>query len=227
VHGLDHDGDLFASRQRFMRDAPQIRDYAQRFGAQGFRSPVMYRNLDWLPELAFSYDMSVPNVAHLDPQRGGCCTVMPYFVEDMVELPLTATQDYTQFFILGGDPFPLWQEQARLVAEHHGLLSFIVHPDYLVGRPRHLDVYRGLLQWLKQREADLDLWWALPGQVADWWRARAAMQLRREDGRWVVRGPSAERACVAWASLNGDRLVFDLEDGRPAPMNQAPGTSLR
>src|SRR2546425_12755629 len=35
---------------------------------------------EWFDALDFSYDMSVPNVAHLDPQRGGCCTVMPYFV---------------------------------------------------------------------------------------------------------------------------------------------------
>jgi hypothetical protein len=28
--------------------------------------------------LCFAYDMSIPNVAHLDPQRGGCCTIMPF-----------------------------------------------------------------------------------------------------------------------------------------------------
>ena len=37
----------------------------------------MYRNQDWYDVFEFSYDMSVPNVAHLDPMRGGCCTVMP------------------------------------------------------------------------------------------------------------------------------------------------------
>jgi hypothetical protein len=62
--------------------------YAKEYNEAGFRSPVMYPNLDWYAELGFSYDMSVPNVAHLDPQRGGCCTVMPYFIGDQLELPL-------------------------------------------------------------------------------------------------------------------------------------------
>lgn len=59
--------------------------YRRQFGAQGFRSGASYRNLKWLDELGFRYDMSVPNVAHLNPQRGGCCTVMPYFIGDTLE----------------------------------------------------------------------------------------------------------------------------------------------
>ena len=61
----------------------------------------MYREQQWFDAFEFSYDMSVPNVAHLEPQRGGCCTVMPYFVGDILELPLTTTQDYSLFHILG------------------------------------------------------------------------------------------------------------------------------
>ena len=38
---------------------------------------AVYRNLDWYAALEFKYDMSVSNVAHLDPQRGGCCTSSP------------------------------------------------------------------------------------------------------------------------------------------------------
>ncbi len=40
----------------------------------------MYREQRWFDAFEFSYDMSVPNAAHLEPQRGGCCTVMPYFL---------------------------------------------------------------------------------------------------------------------------------------------------
>ena len=60
----------------------------------------MYREQGWFDAFEFSYDMSVPNAAHLEPQRGGCCTVMPYFVGDILELPLTTAQDYTLFHIL-------------------------------------------------------------------------------------------------------------------------------
>ena len=80
VQDLNHDGYLFADRSEFLRRAKKINEYGRAFGAKGFRAAVLYRNLEWMDALEFSYDMSVPNVAHLDPQHGGCCSVMPYFV---------------------------------------------------------------------------------------------------------------------------------------------------
>jgi hypothetical protein len=54
-----------------------------------------------LIDLNDSFDMSIPNVARLDPQRGGCCTVLPFFIGDIVELPVTTTEGYSLFHILG------------------------------------------------------------------------------------------------------------------------------
>ena len=61
----------------------------------------MYRNAEWLHALNIRHDMSIPNVAHLDPQQGGCCTVFPFFIGEILELPLTTIQDYTLFHIVG------------------------------------------------------------------------------------------------------------------------------
>ena len=72
---------------------------------------MLYRKQSWFDALDFAYDMSVPNVAHLDPQRGGCCTVMPYFIGDMLELPVTMTQDYMMFHILKDYSIGLWKQQ--------------------------------------------------------------------------------------------------------------------
>ena len=80
VHDLKHDGRLYADHEEFLRRAKRINNYAREYGAQGFRSGILYRNADWYGAFEFSYDMSLPNVAHLDPQRGGCCTVMPFFI---------------------------------------------------------------------------------------------------------------------------------------------------
>src|SRR5260370_961307 len=71
VHDLKHDGQLFQERNQFHKQARQINEYAAKFGSKGFRSGGLYRNLDWYGALHFSYDMSVPNVGHLDPQPGG------------------------------------------------------------------------------------------------------------------------------------------------------------
>ena len=35
-----------------------------------------------------SYDISIPNVRHLDSQFGGCCTVMPFFIGNVLEFPV-------------------------------------------------------------------------------------------------------------------------------------------
>ncbi|HVB59215.1 MAG TPA: hypothetical protein VNE63_22650, partial [Candidatus Acidoferrales bacterium] len=86
---------------------------------------------DWYDAFEFSYDMSVPNVAHLEPQRGGCCTVMPYFVGKILELPLTTIQDYSLFHILGDYSIDLWKQQIDLIMQRNGPVSFITHPDYL------------------------------------------------------------------------------------------------
>ena len=147
LHDLNHDGQLFADKEAFLRQARRINEYAREFGCDGFRSGAMYREQGWFDAFEFSYDMSVPNAAHLEPQRGGCCTVMPYFVGNILELPLTTVQDYSLFYILNDYSTTLWKEQIRLISERHGLISVITHPDYLVGR-REREVYVELLRHL-------------------------------------------------------------------------------
>ncbi|MEP6756406.1 MAG: hypothetical protein ABJA67_12955, partial [Chthonomonadales bacterium] len=100
IHDLKHDGRLFDSHETFQDSASQINEFAIRFGSKGFRAGALYRNQEWFDAFQFSYDMSVPNVGHLDPQPGGCCTVMPYFIGNILELPVTTIQDYSLFNIL-------------------------------------------------------------------------------------------------------------------------------
>ena len=100
IQDLNHDEHVPRPRGIPAQGA-KINQYAREYDARGFRAAVLYRNLDWYSALDFSYDMSVPNVAHLDPQRGGCCTVLPYFVGDILEIPVTTTQDYMLFHLLG------------------------------------------------------------------------------------------------------------------------------
>jgi hypothetical protein len=210
LHDLNHDGRLFTDREEFLARARRINGYARRFNCDGFRSGAMYREQGWFGAFEFAYDMSVPNAAHLEPQRGGCCTVMPYFVGDVLELPLTTTQDYTLFHILNDYSIDLWREQIELIAGRHGLISIITHPDYLVGQ-RERDVYLKLLGHLVElRERD-GVWFALPGEVNRWWRNRRAMRLVRDGDAWRIDGPDSERAAVAYASLRDGRLVYDVD----------------
>jgi hypothetical protein len=210
LHDLNHDGRLFADKAAFARHAKRINDYSREFGSQGFRSGAMYREQSWFGAFEFAYDMSVPNAAHLEPQRGGCCTVMPYFVGDILELPLTMTQDYSLFHILEDYSTTLWEEQARVISENHGLISVIAHPDYLIGE-REREVYTALLRYLQDLRARSGLWIALPGEINRWWRNRQAMTLVPSGDGWRIEGPDSTRARVAYATLEGDRLTYTVD----------------
>jgi len=71
VHDLNHDGNLLVNHEEFLRRAAEINRYKQKFQTRGFRTAILYRKIYWFEALDFSYDLSVPNVAHLEPQRGG------------------------------------------------------------------------------------------------------------------------------------------------------------
>jgi hypothetical protein len=211
VHDLNHDGHLFRERSEFVRRVKKINNYGREFGARGFRSGVLYRKLDWYDDLEFTYDMSIPNVGHLDPQPGGCCTVMPYFIGKILELPLTTIQDYSLFHILGDYSIELWKKQIALILEENGLLSFNIHPDYVIP-PRAREVYVKLLDYLSKLRSKRNVWIALPGQVNHWWRQRAEMKLATRGNTWVIEGPGKERARIAYAVLEGDEVRYSFQE---------------
>jgi hypothetical protein len=211
VQDLNHDGRLFDERNEFLRRVAQINRYGQEYGARGFRSAVLYRNPDWYKDLDFAYDMSMPNVAHLDPQKGGCCTVMPYFIGNMLELPLTTVQDYTLFHVLGKRTIDLWKTQVEIILAKNGLVSFIVHPDY-IAEPKPRALYIQLLNLLKELRIREALWFALPGEIDRWWRARNRLSIVSDGDDWRIVGEGAERAVLAFARLENNQLTYELAE---------------
>jgi hypothetical protein len=213
VQDLNHDGRLFDNREEFLRRAAKVNRYAAEYGATGFRAAVLYRRPEWYDQLSFSFDMSIPNVAHLDPQRGGCCTVMPYFIGDMLELPVTTVQDYTLLHILNEYSIDLWKTQMGLIFRKNGMASFIVHPDYVKdAKPR--SVYVNLLKYLGNMREEGQIWFALPADVDVWWRARNKMSVERVADSWQIVGEGAERAVLAYAVNRGGQLVYEVPGDR-------------
>jgi peptidoglycan/xylan/chitin deacetylase (PgdA/CDA1 family) len=182
LHGIKHDGRLFQSRARFEADLPKIRDYAEAWQVDGFRSPATGRNAEWMHELPVAYDSSFPDSDPFEPQPGGCCSILPFEFGDVIELPITLLQDHTLFAILGERTPRLWLDKAAWIECHQGLVNVITHPDYLAD-PKLLALYDHYLHHMRRRE---DCWHALPREVASWWRGRE----------------SDPRASLAWASLD-------------------------
>lgn len=211
IHDLDHDGRLYEDRKLFLKRVRKINEYARTYRMAGFRAGAMHRNQNWFDLLEFQYDMSVPTVSHLEPQRGGCCTVMPYFVDNLLELPLTTVQDHGLFYVLGQYSIDLWKRQVEMILAHHGLISFIVHPDYIV-RDRERRVYRSLLEYISQLVEEHCVWSAFPAEIDRWWRDRSQMNLQRRNGAWRISGPGSESARLAYASIVGGRLQYRLDE---------------
>jgi hypothetical protein len=210
VHDLNHDGHLFENHELFLKRVKKINDYGRKWSTEGYRSGGMYRNAEWTEAFQFDYDMSFPNAAHLEPQRGGCCTVMPFFSGKLIELPLTTTQDYSLFHILGRYSIDLWKEEMNSITSSHGLAAFIVHPDYVIDR-RARRVYEDLLQYLSEICKRTKLWQPLPRDVARWWRERNRMRIERSGDTWKVVGRGSERACLAFAQIEEGRLTYHVE----------------
>ena len=222
VHDLNHDGHLYKNKDQFVERAAKINAYGTEYRTEGFRAGVLYRKQVWYDELKFAYDMSVPNVAHLDPQRGGCCTVMPYFVGDILELPVTTIQDYTLFNILGDYSTQIWKQQIELIYSKSGLMSFIIHPDYVI-RDQERAVYEELLQYIVETGEAKAIWLSTPSQVNQWWRQRAQMRLAKGPEGWKIENPGDGRGRVAYARLDGNRVVYEIEKPKERNVSGATG----
>jgi peptidoglycan/xylan/chitin deacetylase (PgdA/CDA1 family) len=172
VHGVRHDRSMFSSRSAFEAQRAAVSSAAAQLGATGFRSPATHRVFEWLGELPLSYDCSIPHSDPFEPQPGGCCTLWPFFIGSLVELPYTMPQDHTLFTLLGHRSPDLWLRQVESIEAEHGLAQCVSHPDpgYL-GDPAKRALYAEFLDRVATRAG---LWKTLPGRVASWWRTRDA-----------------------------------------------------
>ncbi len=184
VHGLCHDGNLFASRKKFVRMAGDINRYLKEWRSIGFRTPSMYHNLDWVAELDIEYDSSTFDTDPYEPQPDGMGTIFPFWVEGgpttrgFVELPYTLPQDFTLFIIMKEETIDIWKRKLDWVAEKGGMALLITHPDYMkYGKgkcameeyPSRL--YEEMLDYVGVEYAG-QYWHALPMEMARFWKER-------------------------------------------------------
>ena len=191
LHGLRHDGADIADGNLNER-LPAMRRYASEWGATGFRSPATHRSVTTIPALGFDYDSSYSDTAPYEPQPGGTCAFLPYFLEETVELPITMPMDHTLFEILEDTDAARWIEKARWLRERGGMALLLTHPDYLLDA-RVMRSYEQFLAWAANDPA---CWRVLPSEVSEWWRIRQGTELVAHSGSWRLRGQGAERAAV-------------------------------
>lgn len=196
VHGLRHDGKLYASEQEFSARAVAINQYLQEWKSVGFRSPAMHRNLEWIGQLNIDYDLSTFDTDPFEPQSDGVETIFPFFVQranggqPYVEMPYTLPQDHTLFVIMQERTIDIWKRKVDWIAAHGGMVLVNIHPDYICfdGAPKleeySIDLYVELLDYIESKYSGR-YWNALPRNVAEYWRAASEdkAQHRSLDGR--------------------------------------------
>jgi hypothetical protein len=177
VHDLEHDGRLYRSRERFAAKAARINRYLKEWGAAGFRSGFMLRNLEWLQDLDIEYDSSTFDTDPFEPQPEAGGTIFPFWQggsegRGYVELPYSLPQDSTLYLLLGERTPAIWQEKADWVAENGGMVLLNLHPDYVAfsGEPPHfrkypVSIYEDFLKHMRERHGST-MWHVLPKDVA-------------------------------------------------------------
>lgn len=216
IHGYNHDGRLYASKRIFDRRAAAINEALTQFGAVGFRSPMVHRNLEWLQALHIEYDASCFDIDPFQAMPGGVGSVWPFVAGRFVELPYTLPQDHTLFITLRQDDCRIWQRKLDFIVGNHGMALMLTHPDYLTSR-KHLELYRQFLLAVRDRGT---FWHALPKQLAAWWRKRDRSRLQRDsEHQWRIDGPACQRGSPATVECHNGRLVIE-RTGNARPVQQ-------
>jgi peptidoglycan/xylan/chitin deacetylase (PgdA/CDA1 family) len=193
LHGLRHDGRDLAPGT-FPARVEEMKSVAREWGARGFRSPSTYRDRELVQQLGFEHDSSWSDVARYEPQPGGCCSWLPFFIgTSLVELPITLAQDLVLFELRRENSEEPWIAKTRFLREHGGMALLLTHPDYLTS-PHRIGAYE---RFVAEQARDATAWHALPHEVATWWRQRAESGLERAaQDDWRVVGPAAASAQV-------------------------------
>ena len=169
LHGYNHDGRTFLSRNHFSRRLPAMNAAFEKWQAEGFRSPMVHRNLAWMQDLNVTYDSSCFDVDPFQAMPGGIQSFWPLRCGKFIELPYTMPQDHTLFITLGETTDRIWREKLDVIRRCRGMAMMLTHPDYL-DTPDRLAVYRDFLAYAAEPQK---YWHALPHQVAS--HARSLM----------------------------------------------------
>ncbi len=178
VHGLNHDGRLFSSRKIFDERAVRINEYLKAWNAEGFTSPSMHHNLDWMHALDITHDTSTFDTDPFEPQPDAVETVFPLWIRNhqasrgYVELPYTLPQDHTLFIMLQERTNAIWKQKLDWIAKKGGMVLLNSHPDYMQfadEKPKletyPVSLYQDFLEYIRQTYAG-EYWHVLPREAA-------------------------------------------------------------
>ncbi len=178
VHGLEHDGKLYNSKKVFQKKSIAINKYLTEWDSQGFSSPCMQHNLEWIGGLNIRYDISTYDTDPFEPQGGCIGTIFPFCVRGCsngnyyVEIPYTLPQDFTLFSLMEQTDINVWVKKLEWIVEHGGMVHLKTHPDYFNFADTNghaeeypVSLYTKFLEFIKNKYAG-QYWHVLPKDMA-------------------------------------------------------------
>lgn len=196
VHGLNHDGKLYRSKQIFMQRAEKINEYLEEWDAVGFSAPASHHVLQWNYALKIAYDTSTFDTDPFEPHPTNLNTIFPKWIDHAnypnqeylnhsgyVELPYTLPQDFQTFVIMGNKTIDLWKQKVDWIAQHGGMVHLVTHPDYMcfgndeVGIEEYpIAYYAQFLSYIKEQYAG-QYWHGLPRELAAFFSKKVAIRM--------------------------------------------------
>lgn len=174
VHGLNHDGNLYRSKNIFDERKVKINKYLKEWNAVGFRSPAMHHQLEWIHDLNIEYDASTFDTDPFEPQPDGFGSIFPKRMEAKdterayIELPYTLAQDFTVLVLMKNNNIDIWKKKLDWIVQKGGMVLMNTHPDYMnftkdkCGTEEFpVRLYRELLEYIKTKYKD-EYWHGLP-----------------------------------------------------------------
>jgi peptidoglycan/xylan/chitin deacetylase (PgdA/CDA1 family) len=184
LHGLNHDGKLYSSKNEFQKRAVRINKYLRDWDICGFVSPSTQHNYEWISELNILYDSSSFDTDPFEPQPDSINTIFPFIFtsketgKKYVELPYTLPQDSTLFLILGEKDTRIWKQKIDWIAENNGMVLLNTHPDYMffddAQKTNMLypsNFYKEILEYITTKYQDQFIHF-LPCEIAEYWMKR-------------------------------------------------------
>jgi len=184
VHGLNHDGKLFRSKEIFEHRSRKINQYLEQWNAVGFRAPAMHHNLEWMTALNIEYDLSTFDTDPFEPQSDGVKTIYPFQAGGKqpgygyIEMPYTLPQDFTLFVLMKERDINVWIKKANWIADAGGMILINTHPDYMnFGDQKDavdeypVKYYEDFLKFIMDNY-EKQHWNVLPKEMAQFWKSK-------------------------------------------------------
>jgi len=170
-HGYNHDNKFaFLKKDKMRARLEKCVEYIKRYDIKGFRSPSLLRTPELMRELSgyFKFDSSYPDTDIFSETgaRNGCSSVRPFFINGMLELPITMPMDSSMLF-MGYDHeemLQVWLKKLDWLKQRQGMALINVHchrPFSLKGKV--YDAYERLLGVVAK---DRDCWRASADDIA-------------------------------------------------------------